>query len=257
MKKILIFVFAIFMSLSIFGRSSVQDTLNRANRYDADTLVRDTVYYNVDPFFYTNLVGRFYHNGFNYWMYDDPWYYDSFYFGYNYPFWSYPYPFWGFYWGFGYNPWFNNYWGYNPWFNNYWGYGFGGGRYRWSNPHRGYSSSRYIDGPGYPKNKINGTSSQTARSLPQNKPVYSRTNRSYSPAYQQPRMNARPVYNNARARNSYSRSIQNARTGQSHSYSQASRSYSSGNYSSGSRMSSSSSYSRGSYSSVGSSSRRR
>ena len=49
-----------------------------------DTLKKDnpniTVnVYELDPFYYSNRIGRFYYGGFNYWRYSNPWYYNYWY----------------------------------------------------------------------------------------------------------------------------------------------------------------------------------
>jgi hypothetical protein len=203
----------------------VEDTL-LFDAYNAvDTLVKENpdiqvnYVYNDDPFFYSNHLGMFYHGGFNYWHYNpffyDPWY-DDFgwgwnpYYGYNYPYWNYPY-YNNFYFGW------NSYWGWNfgwnwyhPYYyhNNYW-HGHNG----FYDQHNNYYSHNGINQqPQYGRRErpSNFTTHQidNRRTQPQerkitgrdpnNRPIYNNERRTYTPAYEKPRMSERPPYNNSR-----------------------------------------------------------
>ena len=174
-----------------------------------DTLVKDNpdiqvnYYYNDDPFLYSYNIGRFYHGGFNYWMYTDPWYYSNWmYDPYDwywdmrfsgYPYWAYPY-YNQFYFGFGYNYW-------NPWRFNYgWGH-------NWYGNHNWYTHNNWSNGGGnYHRpeygHRETGSALSNHRTVPpvtpQNRSLYNESRRSYSPSYNNPRMSTRPQYNNSR-----------------------------------------------------------
>ena len=213
-----------------------------------DTLVKEnpdinvTYEYNYDPFFYSYNIGRFYHGGFNYWMYDNLWYYNSFmydpyewywdmrftgypYWMYNNP-WNYPY-YNSFYFGY------NNYW-HMPYYynNNYWR----GGHNKYYGDNRSKQDVQYgrRERPSNfssTNNNSSITSQQRRVASPQqrnvnseNKPIYNETRRSYQPSYSNPHMNTRPQYNNSKNIDN----IENKRTQtstQSHNYTTPSRSF--------------------------------
>ena len=192
-----------------------------------DTLVKQNPkiivnnYYSDDPFFYSNRIGRFYHGGFNYWMYQNPYYYynDWFYGDYYYPYfgtyysWNYPYywhndfyfgynSYWG--WNFGWNM-YRPYYGHNYWYgqhNNYYTHNNynGGGSFQ-QRPEYGRRErpSNYAQGNPPSNRRIESTQPQRNRiEAPQNKTLYGETRRSYQPTYDNPRMSTRPQYNNSR-----------------------------------------------------------
>ena len=201
-----------------------------------DTLVKKNPkivvnnYYNDDPFFYSNRIGRFYHGGFNYWMYQNPyyfyndWFYDDFYFGWNYPYfgynnyWNYPYfghndfyfgynSYWG--WNFGWN-WYRPYYHNNYWYgqhNNYYGQNNwnGGGNFQ-SRPQYGRRErpSNFTQTNPTTNRRIAETQPQRNRigvpqqRNPQNMKQYSESRRTYTPTYENPRMSTRPAYNNTK-----------------------------------------------------------
>ena len=262
-------------------RVNTEDTL----RAVIDTLVKENpdiqvnYVYNDDPFYYSNMIGRYYHGGFNYWMYSDPWYYSN---------WMYDpydwywdmrfsgYPYWNYGFGFGYNNWgwnfgwnwyhpyyHNNYWNHNNWYTHH---------DNWNNGGRYNGNHEYVH--------IRQESSLSNRRVvpvqPQNKAMYQTSRRTYSPSYNNPRMPTRPQYNNSRVENNvsnrrtqistfnrstqsrtYSPPARSYNSTPSRSYSQSSsRSYnSSSNFSSG-RSSGSSNFSSGGRSSSSSSGRR-
>ena len=255
-------------------RVNTEDTL----RAIVDTLVNDNPdiqvnYYDEDPFLYSYNIGRFYHGGFNYWMYSDPWLYNNYYLNWEYGFIgnSFWYPWYyndfGFGYGFGFNNW-------SPWrYNNHWNHN------GHNNNYNRYTHNNYNGGSGYNSNHGYGhvrqeTSLNINRSTvqPQTKATNSTSTnrRTYNPSYNNPRMSTRPVYNNSkvttgglfgrRANVNTQRNIapNTQRSTQSRSYSVPSRSYnnsnsssrSGSNYSSGS-VSRSSNYSSGSRSSGG------
>lgn len=174
-----------------------------------DTLVKENpdiqvnYIYNDDPFYYSSMIGRFYHGGFNYWMYSNPWYYNNYwmYDAYDwywdmrfsgYPYWTYPY-YNNFYFGFGYNYWnpwrFNYGWGYNHnnWYshNNNWNHG--GGNYH--RPEYGHRET----GSALSNHKI-----VSPNVAPQNRRTYTENRRTYTPSYNNTRLSTRPQYNNSR-----------------------------------------------------------
>lgn len=179
-----------------------------------DTLVNDNpdiqvnYYYNDDPFYYSYNIGRFYHGGFNYWMYSSPWYYSNwmydpydFYWDMRfsgYPYWSYPY-----YnnFGFGFNYW-------NPWRFNYgWGHNWYGNNHNWySNNHKWNGGhGNFNQRPEYGHRETGSALSNRRIApptnhnvVPQNRSTYQQTRRTYTPSYNNPRMSTRPVYNNSR-----------------------------------------------------------
>ena len=196
--------------------------MKRQRRSDVDVVVDTLVKHNpdiqvnyinnYDPFFYSYNIGRFYHGGFNYWMYSNPyyynsywmydsydwywdmgfsgypywyntsWYHNSFYFGYN-----------NFYFGYNYwNPW--RYSHYNNWNQNNW--------YGHNNNWNGSSQQR----PEYgrrerPSNLSSSYNNNVNRRVaPQDKPMYQQQNRrSYTPSYETPRLSTRPAFNNSRS----------------------------------------------------------
>jgi len=274
-------------------RMSTEDTL----RYIVDTLVKQNPdinvnYYEYEPFLYSYNIGRFYHGGFNYWMYNDPWLYSNYWMMDNY-YWNWDYGFMGTFWnpwyyndfGFGYGFGFNNWWysNWSPWRYNYWNHNEYNNNNWYSHNNYNGGGSGYNSNHGYKYTRQESSLNTNRRTVqPQTKELYSKTNRSYSPSYNNPRMSTRPAYNNSRVNTTgglfnrranvstqtrtYSpsntqRSIapNNQRSTQSRSYSTPSRNYNnsssrnSSNYSSGS-SSRSSNHSSGSYSS-GSSSR--
>jgi hypothetical protein len=217
-----------------------------------DTLVKEnpdidvTYEYNsYDPFFYSHNISRFYHGGFNYWMYDNPWYYnnywmyDSFdwywdmrftgypYWMYNNPWnnpWNYPY-YNSFYFGY------NNYW-HMPYYynNNYWR----GGHNNFYGDNRSKQDAQY--GRRERPSSLSTTHSSSITSqqrrvaspqqrnvYPENKSIYNETRRSYQPSYNNPRMNTRPQYNNSKINNIDDRRTQTST--QSRTYTTPSRSY--------------------------------
>ncbi len=217
--------------------------------------------YNYDPFFYSYNIGRFYHNGFNYWMYDSydwywefrfmknwysPWYYNNFYFGYNY--WS-------------------------PWRYNYHYGNYGNINNRYSNSHNWNGRYGNINQrPEYGRRERPSTLSNTYNNntqrvvpqekrttSPQNRATYQENRRTYTPSYENPRMGTRPQYNNSRIGVTTNRRVEI--NTQSRTYSAPTRSYNSGSFgnnrSSGSSSSSSGSGSSGGRSSGGSSTGRR
>lgn len=175
-----------------------------------DTLVKEnpniqvTYINNYDPFFYSNMIGRFYHGGFNYWMYSSPWYYSN---------WMYdPYDF---YWDMRFSgyPYYNqfyfgyNYW--NPWRFNYgWGHNWYGNNYNWYGQHNNYYSNNNFGNrqqPQYgrrerPSNLSSNYNNNVERRVaPQNKPMYQQQNRRpYTPSYDSPRLSTRPAFNNSK-----------------------------------------------------------
>lgn len=183
-----------------------------------DTLVKENPeivvnnYYNDDPFFYSNHIGRFYHGGFNYWMYQNPfyyynyWFYSDFgwgwspYYGYNFPYYNNFYfgynNYWG--WNFGWN-WYHPY--YQPYYhNNYFGYN--GGNHNNNNIGRRDRPSNYTQNIPPSNRRIENTQPQRNRAeSPQTRPMYSESRRSYTPSYETPRMSTRPNFNNSRVSN--------------------------------------------------------
>ena len=241
--------------------------------------------YELDPFYYSDRIGRFYYGGFNRWLYSYPWYYNSwmyedygwgwnpyygyydypyyndFYFGYT-TFGNYwrPFPDWGF--GFGFGWWYSNW---SPWrHHNEWN------RWNYYGNHNGEGFGNYVRGNYNQKNPIhyqtqNSTNINRRTVSPQTRANYSQSRRTYTPSYNNPRMNTRPAYNNSRiptgnlfnrranvnTQSNTQRIAPNTqRSTQSRNYSVPSRSYNSSrsNYSSG-NVSRSSNYSSGSYSS--------
>jgi uncharacterized membrane protein YgcG len=168
-----------------------------------DTLVNDSpdiqvnYYYNDDPFYYSYNIGRFYHGGFNYWMYSSPWYYSNwmydpydFYWDMRfsgYPYWSYPY-----YNNFGYGystSWRNNH--YNHWNHNYYNH-----NNHNNNQYNNHNHNSYTHNNEY-KYTHQETSPKANRRTVQ--PQSKETNRTYSPSYNTSHMSTRPQYNNSRA----------------------------------------------------------
>ena len=245
MKKLLFLLALLFLSFLVIGQNNMnqlsdhrqgsmaQDTptITQTNKkhnsftkefknrdiinYAIDTLVKQnpdiSVYYLDDPFFYSNYISRFYHGGFNYWMYSDPWIYNNYwmmsmedwYWEYRfcgYPYWNYGYNLslmlWGGPWDYGrynywnpWNPWRYNY--YNPWrFNQHWN--------NLGNPY-------YANSGGGARNNFHQNSfayTKTGSAIRTNtvaKPIYSASRRTYTPSYQIPSRNARPMYNNSRS----------------------------------------------------------
>lgn len=194
-----------------------------------DTLVKENPnivvnnYYNDDPFYYSHNISRFYHSGFNYWMYSDPFLYSNYDWSWEFRFMRNSYwPYSNFYfvdrydyWGWNswmYNPWRFNFYGYNNnnHYNNYYGnnnfnHNFNnpnapqyGRRDRPSNLTQGNPpSDRRFEGQQPQRNRINPTQQRT----PQNMKQYSESRRSYTPTYENPKMGTRPNFNNARMEN--------------------------------------------------------
>ena len=229
--------------------------MKRQRRSDVDVVVDTLIKHNpdiqvnyinnYDPFFYSYNIGRFYHGGFNYWMYGNPYYYNSYwmYDSYDwywdmrftgYPYWSYPYYGNGFYFGynnfwFGYNnwnPWRYNY-HYNNWNQNNW-YGhnnnWNGGSFQ-SRPEYGRRerpsnlSSSYNNSVAQQERRI--TPPQGNRIVtPQNKPAYQESRRSYTPSYNNPRLSTRPAYNNSKTGDMGRNYERRTETNQSRTFSQ-------------------------------------
>ena len=200
-----------------------------------DTLVKENpnievnYIYNDDPFYYSNMIGGFYHGGFNYWHYNpffyDPWDFDfgwgwNPYYGYNYPY-GFGYPYYNYGFGFGYN----SYWGFGfGW--NHWNYGWHGNNWNHNNwySHNGsWNNGGNYRRPEYGRRESPSNLTQTnstinrrmpntqqggnrmmgqQRMQPQDKPMYNQQNRrTYTPSYDNPRMTTRPQYNNSRMGN--------------------------------------------------------
>ena len=172
--------------------------------------------YDLDPFYYSDRIGRFYYGGFNRWQYSYPWYYNSWmyddygwnwnpYYGFNYPYYN------DFYFGFGYTT-FGHYWRPFPDF----GGGYGWGYSNWSPwRHEGNQWNNYYgnhNGGGFRNyNHMNPTHYQTQTLTninrhnsvaPQGRASYSTAGRSYTPSYNTPRMSTRPQYNNSKVNTS-------------------------------------------------------
>src|ERR1035437_1628933 len=197
---------------------NTEDTL----RYIVDTLAKQNPdiqvnYYEYDPFLYSYNIGRFYHGGFNYWMYNDPWFYGNYWMMDNY---NWEYGFMGTFWnpwfyndfgfGYGYGFGFNN-WGYSNWSpwrhnnwnhnnNNNWNHNNNNNWYTHNNNNGGGSGGYNSNhGYGHTLKEIPSNINKHITSVqPQTKALYSKTNRSYSPSYNNPRMSTRPQYNNSR-----------------------------------------------------------
>jgi hypothetical protein len=209
-----------------FNAKTDQPRVKRQKRMNTDqiidTLVKEnpniTVnYYELDPFYYSNMIGRYHHYGFNYWMYSNPWYYNSwfyndFYFGWNYPyFWHNDFYF-GYNWYFGWNRYgYNNYNHYN---NNY--YGNNNFNHNYNNPTtpqyiRRERPSNLTQGNPPSNRRIESTQPQRNRIEPnqqrnsQNMKQYSESRRQYVPTYDNPKMNTRPQFNNSRVSNTENR----------------------------------------------------
>ena len=265
--------------------------IKKHKRADVDVIVDTLVsenpdiqvnyYYNYDPYYYSYNIGRFYHGGFNYWMYGNSFYYSNwmydpydFYWDMRfsgYPYWSYNSFYQGFY---GYNYW-------SPW-RNYNHYRFN--NYNHNNYNNYYTHNWNNSGR---NNSMNPVHYRTQTSSVQNRRPVVDNQRTYRPSYNQPRMNTRPQYNNSRANTStnnrradvstqprtYSQPIRSESRTQTRTYTAPTRSYSesrsnnnggsdrrsSGSYGGGSsysapRSSGSSNFSSGSRSSGGSSS---
>lgn len=283
------------MGYTVLPEVIVQDTLNRQGKkieYDdlyyqpskdapkvkrhkrnnvdqiVDTLVKENPdiqvnYYNEDPFYYSNLISRFYHGGFNYWMYSNPWDYNNWYYGNyfmydaydwywdmrfsGYPYWNYPY-YNNIYFGFGYNYW-------NPWRFNYgWGHNNWYGQHNWYNQHNNFYShhgfgnyqqpqygrrERPSNLSNYQNNNKRVAPQQKRHIVPQNRTAYGESRRDYTPSYNNPRMNTRPQYNNSRITDASNRRFESSTQSrtqtstfnrqsstQSRTYSAPSRSYS-------------------------------
>jgi hypothetical protein len=289
---------SITKSQTTSSNNATEKQITSANQqYILDTLVKENPdiqvnYYEYDPFLYSYNIGRFYHGGFNYWMYNDPWFYSNYWMMDNYC-WDWGYGFMGTFWnpwyyndfgfgfeyGFGFNNWWYSNW--SPWRYNHWNHNWHNNNYNWYT-HNNYNGggSEYNSNHEYGHVRQESSLNTNRRTVqPQTKALYSKTNRSYSPSYNNPRMATRPAYNNSRVttgglfgrranvstqthtysqRNTQRNITPNSqRSTQSRSYSVPSRNYNSSsrsnsNYSSGS-VSRSSNYSSGSYSSGGSS----
>jgi hypothetical protein len=222
-------------------RSNVDQIVDTIVKYNPE--VRVTYEYNYDSFFYSYNIGRFYHGGFNYWMYGNPWYYSSwmydpydFYWDMRfsgYPYWSYPYYSSHFYFGYNYwNPWRYNYgyhYGYNNWNHNNW-YSHNSNNWNGSIQQRPEYGRR--ERPSTLSSTYNNRMASQERRAPvtqpnrnvspQNKSTYQENRRTYTPSYDSPRMNTRPAYNNSRTTTDASRSnvIRTQPSTQSRTYSQ-------------------------------------
>jgi hypothetical protein len=174
-----------------------------------DTLVNEnpnikisyTTYNDIDPFFYSRNINRFYH-GFNYW-YDD-WYYNN----YMYNPWSYNnFMFYDWTWGYNYNfyGYHNNFYGYNFRYNNFYSYNnhnysFGYGNHNYNQPkpqdiqygHRERPSTMSGDYNRRNNQNIN----QQQKPMPKDRAAYQDSRRSYNPSYEKPRMEVKPQFNN-------------------------------------------------------------
>ena len=193
MKKLVILLFALFLSIIIIGQNNVKtytsDTLTKYTAITNDTIA--TVY---DPFFYTDMLGRFNHGGFNYWYYVDPFYYNSFFFDDFYYAWDYP-----FYFSFGY-----------PWlFNSWFGGNYGWLGYRKWHTHNFTNRTRFRHSPVHhnfgnymAQHKIASPNAIVPKNSAKNKLIYNKNN---VPSYQIKRMPARASYNNSK---SYTQRIQ-------------------------------------------------
>jgi hypothetical protein len=188
-------------------RVNTEDTL----RAIVDTLVKENPninvnYYEYDPFLYSYNIGRFYHGGFNYWMYSDPWFYNNYWMMDN---WNWEYGFMGSsFW----NPWYYNDFGFGFGFNNWWYSNWSPWRHNhnWSGNHNWYTHNHnwnnggngYNSNHGYAHIRQESSSNINRRVVqPQTKATYQANRRSYQPSYNNPRMNTRPQYNNSRIDN--------------------------------------------------------
>jgi hypothetical protein len=209
MKKLLIITLTLFFSFSLMGmrrdRNNAQDSVKKSriefddlyylpskdgnitqkNQKNVDTLLKEKTnitinYYNRDPFFYSNRIGRFYHGGFNYWAYSDPFFYM------NYDWrWDYRYTR-TIYWG---NPWL-----YRPYYsiNNFYSVN--------QQPINNIQNIRRDRVSTLTSNKIVQIP-ETPKVAPQNKPI-NQENR--TPSYSQPRFSVVPPYNNSKVSNAQS-----------------------------------------------------
>jgi hypothetical protein len=264
--KILTFLMLLLFSITTMGEMSnyeryiaqkeaveAQQTTNTVQQIPDTVYLHDTVYvksestpitvnvYDDDPYYYSNRIGMYYHSGFNYWMYNDPYYwymspyygygwgwgYSSFYFGWGYPYYGYGYP----YYGYGY-PYYGG--GYYP------SYGYANhGSGMLGHHNYGYSSPTYSNG--YTGNKNYGIYSASRRSGGSSYTTDTHRSRpstmsgnsfaSKSRTTNQTATQSRRPSNFAFSKNSYSnRSTANTRTSTSSTnkptYSQSSRSYS-------------------------------
>ena len=192
----------------------VKDTLT----YVVDSLVNQNSdisvnYFDADPFFYSYNIGRFYHGGFNYWMYGNPWYYNDY--------WMYdPYDWywesrfmWTNYFSWG---WDNFYFGYHNW--NPWRYGHHYNNNGWNNNNKWYTNNHNWNSGNHGvrktpwvipnNNQVNNRKitsvqqSQQKRTVsPTNKVTYQENRRTYTPSYSNPRASTRPQYNNTKGIN--------------------------------------------------------
>lgn len=165
-------------------------------------IINNNNYYNNDPYFYSHSINRFYHRGFNYWLYSNPFYfYDN-------------------YWMYDTNDW---YW--NMRFNNFY----------WSHPQRFYfgfehnhwNSWRFTNN--LYGNNHNGNSENIKKpeniqrekpSTLSNRVTPQQNRRTYTPTYNQPRMTTRPQYNNSKVS-----TVSTRRPAVQSRYSQPSRNY--------------------------------
>jgi hypothetical protein len=187
-------------------RTDVDQVVDTLIKYNPE--IKVTYEYNYDPFFYSYNLGRFYHGGFNYWMYSNPWYYSNwmydpydFYWDMRfsgYPYWTYPY-YNQFY--FGYNYW-------NPWRFNYgWGHNWYGNNHNWYSNNNNWNGGHgnFNQRPEYGRRERSSALSSNynnnveRRVAPQSKPAYQQQNRrTYTPSYDSPRLSTRPQYNNSK-----------------------------------------------------------
>lgn len=217
----------------LYYQPSVDDRKAKQKKHRTDVdLIVDTLinenpnikvsYYYIDnPFYYSYNIGRFYHGGFNYWMYSSyynnywtmdlyDWYWESRFLGY--PYWMGYWPYNSFYFTDRYSYWGWNSWNYIPWRYNHYRYN------QWNNHnyyvHNGNETfqNKVIYGhrerPSALSNN-NSTSSQRNRVDPSNRSSYNGNRRTYTPSYENPRMNTRPSYNNSRVNQGNTNRYQN------------------------------------------------
>lgn len=153
-----------------------------------DTLKKDTLkqiviiennYFDEDPFYYTNNIGRFYNRGFNYWMYSNPYFYSNY--------WMYDYS---------YNPWVDFYFGYNYNFGYHgYNYGYYGYNYNYGFNTRYNTDLIYNPNNGQPKHYTNIKSKPYYS--PQQKNIAQERRQSYTPSYNNSRAPIKARYNNS------------------------------------------------------------
>ena len=209
----------------VYYQSSKDDKIvkhakrKRINQEDTLQAIIDTVvqqnpdvqvnFFEYDPFYYSYNLGRFYHGGFNYWMYSDPWFFNNYYMMNMYN-WNWEYGFMGnSFWypwyynnygfGFGYFGWGNNWYGHGFNHNNWYNHNYNHNNWYTHNGNHPYNNWYSHSGNhGYAKYNQNiGVHKQTAVQ-PQGRAMYNNGKRFYSPSYNNPRMSTRPAYNNSR-----------------------------------------------------------